>query len=145
MTDPNPRPARGRSPALAAAVSAVLSMAGTASAQETTGLGEVIVTATRRAERLQDVPESISAFDTKAIAMRGLQQMDDIAKLIPGLSLGVREPGGTTIVFRGVASSGLSFGSVSSSALYLDDQPITQSGRSPDPRLIDIERIEALR
>ncbi len=145
MTDPNPRPARGRSPALAAAVSAVLSMAGTASAQETTGLGEVIVTATRRAERLQDVPESISAFDTKAIAMRGMQQMQDIATMIPGMSLGVREPGGTTIVFRGVASSGLSFGSVSSSALYLDDQPITQSGRSPDPRLIDIERIEALR
>jgi outer membrane receptor protein involved in Fe transport len=77
--------------------------------------------------------------------MRGLQQMDDYAKLIPGMSLGVREPGGTTIVFRGVAASGLSYGSVSSSALYLDEQPITQSGRNPDPRLIDIERIEALR
>ena len=34
---------------------------------------------------------------------------------------------------------------MSSSALYLDEQPITQSGRSPDPRFIDIERIEALR
>ncbi len=77
--------------------------------------------------------------------MHGLQQMDDLAKLIPGLSLGAREPGGTTIVFRGVASSGLQFGAVSSSALYLDEQPITQSGRNPDPRMIDIERIEALR
>ena len=54
-------------------------------------------------------------------------------------------PAGTTIVFRGVASSGLQFGAVSSSALYLDEQPITQSGRNPDPRLIDIERLEALR
>ena len=98
-----------------------------------------------RAESLQDVPESISAFDTNAIAMRGLQQMDDYAKYVPGLSLAQREPGGTTIVFRGVASSGLQFGAVSSSALYLDEQPITQSGRNPDPRLIDIERIEALR
>ena len=44
-----------------------------------------------------------------------------------------------------MASSGLQFGAVSSSALYLDEQPITQSGRNPDPRLIDIERIEALR
>src|SRR6185436_15944439 len=34
---------------------------------------------------------------------------------------------------------------VSSSGLYLDEQPITQSGRNPDPRLIDIERLEALR
>lgn len=145
MADPNLRFTRARSPVLAAAVSSALSMAGTASAQETTSLGEVIVTATRRAERLQDVSESISALDTRAIAMRGLQQMDDFAKLIPGLSLGVREPGGTTIVFRGVASSGIAFGAVSSSALYLDEQPITQSGRSPDPRLIDIERVEALR
>ena len=144
MTDPNPRPARGRSPALAAAISAVLSMAGTATAQ-TTGLEEVIVTATKRAERLQDVPESITAFDSKAIAMRGLQQMDDLAKMVPGLSLGQREPGGTTIVFRGVASSGIAFGAASSSALYLDEQPITLNGRNPDPRLIDIERVEALR
>jgi outer membrane receptor protein involved in Fe transport len=131
---------------LAAAVSTALAGAsGAAYAQSETALGEVIVTATRRAEKLQDVSESIAALDTRAIAMRGLQQMDDFAKLIPGLSLGVREPGGTTIVFRGVASSGLQFGAVSSSALYLDEQPITQSGRSPDPRLIDIERIEALR
>jgi outer membrane receptor protein involved in Fe transport len=131
---------------LHAAISAVLATAtGAASAQETTSLGEVIVTATRRAERLQDVPESISAFDASTISMRGLQQMDDIVKYVPGMSIAQREPGGTTLIFRGVASSGIQFGAVSSSALYLDEQPITQSGRSPDPRLIDIERVEALR
>ncbi len=145
MTDPFRGSRRAGSPALSAAVSAALSLAGTAQAQESASLGEVIVTATRRAERLQDVSESISALDTRAIAMRGLQQMDDFAKLIPGLSLGVREPGGTTIVFRGVASSGIQFGGESSSALYFDEQPITQGGRNPDPRLIDIERVEALR
>jgi iron complex outermembrane recepter protein len=146
MTDSKDGSARKGSPALTAAVSTVLSMAaGTAAAQETVSLDEVIVTATKRTERLQDVSESISAFDANAIAMRGLQQIDDVAKYIPGLSLAQREPGGTTIVFRGVASSGIQFGAVSSSALYLDEQPITQSGRSPDPRFIDIERIEALR
>ena len=146
MTDSIHGCARKGSPTLTAAVSTVLTMAaGTAAAQETVSLDEVIVTATKRAERLQDVSESISAFDSNAIAMRGLQQIDDVAKYIPGLSLAQREPGGTTIVFRGVASSGIQFGAVSSSALYLDEQPITQSGRSPDPRFIDIERIEALR
>jgi outer membrane receptor protein involved in Fe transport len=153
MTDLTRDPARQRPQALSAAVSAVLSVAaGGAAAQDAaappptvTGLDEIIVTATKRAESLQDVSESIAAFDTEAIAMRGLQQIDDVAKYIPGLSLAQREPGGTTIVFRGVASSGLQFGAVSSSALYLDEQPITQSGRSPDPRFIDIERIEALR
>jgi len=145
MSDPK-RETPGRdSLGLAAAISATLGVAGTASAQTSGGLETIIVTATRRAENLQNVPESISAFGTEAIEMRGLKQMDDYAKFIPGLSLGVREPGGTTIVFRGVASSGLQFGAVSSSALYLDEQPITQSGRNPDPRLIDIERLEALR
>ncbi len=146
MTDANRTGTPAGSSALTAAISTVLSMAaGTAAAQETTSLGEVIVTATRRAERLQDVSESISAFDTNTIAMRGIQQIDDIVKYIPGMSLSQREPAGTTIVFRGVASSGIQFGAVSSSALYLDEQPITQSGRNPDPRFIDIERIEALR
>jgi iron complex outermembrane recepter protein len=135
------------SQALAAAVSTVLAMAATAASaqEETVSLDEIIVTATKRAESLQDVSESITAFDTGAIAMRGLQQIDDVAKYIPGLSLAQREPAGTTIVFRGVASSGIEFGGVSSSALYLDEQPITQSGRNPDPRFIDVERIEALR
>jgi outer membrane receptor protein involved in Fe transport len=140
---------------VAAAISAILAVsAGTTQAQtaaqpepapDESGLSQVIVTATRRAERLQDVPESISAFDANAIAIRGLANMDDYARLVPGLSISDREPGGTTIVFRGVATSGLQFGSVSSSSLYLDEQPITQSGRNPDPRLIDIERVEALR
>jgi outer membrane receptor protein involved in Fe transport len=153
MTDPKRGAARNGPQALSAAVSAVLSVAsGSAAAQEAqapapevAGLDEVIVTATKRAERLQDVSESISAFGTEAIALRGLQQIDDVAKYIPGLSLAQREPAGTTIVFRGVASSGIEFGGISSSALYLDEQPITQSGRNPDPRFIDIERVEALR
>jgi len=152
MTHSNRSASRTGPRTLSTAISAVLSVAGghaaaqeQQAAPEVVGLGEVIVTATKRAERLQDVSESISAFDTSDIAMRGLQQIDDIAKYVPGLSLAQREPGGTTIVFRGVASSGIQFGAVSSSALYLDEQPITQSGRSPDPRFIDIERIEALR
>jgi outer membrane receptor protein involved in Fe transport len=150
MTDTIHNGTRQGPQALSAAISAVLTVSATgADAQEqapgVTGLGEVIVTATKRAESMQDVAQSIMAIDSDAIAMRGLQQIDDVAKYIPGLSLAQREPGGTTIVFRGVASSGLQFGAVSSSALYLDEQPITQSGRSPDPRFIDIERIEALR
>ena len=143
---------------LAAAISAILTMgtgAATAFGQtaeapqgeatDNEGLGEIIVTATRRSERLQDVPQSITAIDTAAIAVRGLTGMDDYARIVPGLSVSDRQPGGTTIVFRGVASSGLQFGAVASSALYLDEQPITQSGRNPDPRLIDVARIEALR
>lgn len=163
MTSPK-RKYRGTcSPEIAAAVSAILAMAGVASAQapqsapsdqtvkpapepEPEGaLNEVIVTATRRAERLQDVPESITALDTSAITARGLQGIEDLARAVPGMTVSGGQPGGTTIVFRGVVPSGLSFGSVSSSSLYLDEQPITSSGRNIEPRFIDIERVEALR
>src|SRR5262245_57114761 len=149
MTGDNKK-AKAASHEVTAAISAILSIPGVAWVQTAHSqtesvraegvLQEVIVTATRRSERLQDVPESITALDSQAIAIRGLQQMDDYARLVPGLAISDREPGGKTVVFRGVASSGLQFGSVSSSALYLDEQPITQSGRSPDPRLIDVER-----
>ena len=155
MTGENKKASKASSREVTAAISAILSIPGIAwvptahSQTESTRsegvLQEVIVTATRREERLQDIPESITAFDSQAIAIRGLQQMDDYARLVPGLAISDREPGGTTVVFRGVTSSGLQFGSVSSAGLYLDEQPITQSGRNPDPRLIDIERVEALR
>jgi outer membrane receptor protein involved in Fe transport len=141
---------------LATAISTILAMAAsTARAQDQAPpagpeaggavLSEVVVTATRRSEKLQDVAESISAIDTQAIAIRGLSQMEDYAKFVPGLAVSDREPGGNSVVFRGVTSSGVQFGAVSSSGLYLDEQPITQAGRNPDPRLIDIERVEALR
>jgi|SRR5882672_283840 len=159
MAGPNKKLEVAGSRELAAAISAILAMtagtAGTAAAQDPaapgdadTGgavLSEVVVTATRRSERLQNVAESISAIDTDAIAMRGLSQMEDYAKFVPGLTVSDREPGGNSVVFRGVTSSGVQFGAVSSSGLYLDEQPITQAGRNPDPRLIDIERVEALR
>ena len=149
MTGPNKKSPRVGSQELTTAISAILAMTGTASAQDQSSSGatleEVIVTATKREERLQDVPESITAISSDDILKRGLFQMDDYARLVPGLAISDREPGGTTIVFRGVATSGLQFGSVSSSSLYLDEQPITQSGRNPDPRLIDVDRVEALR
>src|ERR1700752_129672 len=136
MTGENKKASKASSREVTAAISAILSIPGAAWVQSVHAqteparsegvLQEVIVTATRREERLQDIPESITAFDSQAIAIRGLQPRDDYEGLAPGLAISEREPGGTTIVFRGVTTSGLQFGSVSSSGLYLDEQPITQ-------------------
>lgn len=127
------------------AVSAALAGIQTAQAQQQQqGLEEIVVTATKRAANLQDLPESITAFTTADIQKRGFTGMADYSKFIPALSVEKREPMGTSIVFRGVASSGLQYGARPSSSVYLDEQPITASGVNPDPRLIDIERVEAL-
>jgi iron complex outermembrane receptor protein len=130
--------------AIAVAVSAALTGGTQAFAQGTNALEEVIVTATKRSVNMQDLPQSIQAFTTEDIQRRGFVGIDDYSKQIPGLSVARREPGGTSVVFRGVASSGLQFGANPSSSLYLDEQPITTAGRNPNPRLIDIARVEAL-
>lgn len=131
--------------ALAVAVSAALTGSYGARAQDSGGIEEIVVTATKRAETLQEIPLSVTAFSSDDIDKRDFKGFDDYAKFVPGLSYGNREPAGTSIVFRGVASSGLQYGARPSSCVYLDEQPITAAGRNPDPRLIDIERLEALR
>ena len=109
-------------------------------------LEEVIVTATKREERLQDVPESITRDrlgrhpEARPVPNGGLCAPGSGSLRSATVSLAA--PPSCSVASR---PSGLQFGSVSSSSLYLDEQPITQSGRNPDPRLIDVDRVEALR
>ncbi|WP_405228281.1 TonB-dependent receptor [Lentisalinibacter sediminis] len=130
--------------AIAAAVSAAL--AGPSAYAQTQGdaIEEIVVTATKREESLADIPMSIRAFTTDDIVRQGLQSLDDYVGKIPSLALARREPAGNNVVFRGVAASGIDFGTGPSSSVYLDEQPITASGLNPDPRLVDIARLEAL-
>ena len=114
------------------------------SVQAQDALEEIVVTARKRSENLQDIPESILAISEEAIARSGLQTMDDYARKIPSLTYVARGPGANKIVFRGVTEAGTAFFTDSSAALYLDEQPLTQPVLTPEPRLIDIERIEAL-
>lgn len=144
MTASNASDAVLPSPRKALAVAVSTLVAGGQGAQAQQALEEIIVTATKREVSLQEVPQQITAFTTDDIARRGFRGIDDYFRQVPSLSLGKQEPQGTTIVFRGVISSGLQFGSNPTSAIYLDEQPITAAGNNPDPRLIDIERVEAL-
>ena len=132
-----------RKKTLALMVSAVLGTAPATYAQDNV-LEEIIVTASKRKANLQDLPQAITAFTTADIERQGFSVLDDYANNIPSLAFARREPAGTSIVFRGVASSGIQFGTKPSAGVYLDEQPITQAGLNPDPRLIDIERVEAL-
>ena len=144
----DPAPARDtpfttRQKTLALVVSAVLGTAPAVHAQPGV-LEEVIVTASKRKMNLQDLPQAITAFTTADIERQGFAGLTDYAAKIPSLAYATREPGGTSVVFRGVASSGIQFGTNPSAGVYLDETPITQAGLNPDPRLIDIERVEAL-
>ncbi|HKX55978.1 MAG TPA: TonB-dependent receptor, partial [Xanthomonadales bacterium] len=108
-------------------------------------LEEVIVTGTKRgALSLQDVPISITALTEETIKTQGFKSLDDYFGQIPSLTFGRVEPGGTNVIMRGCAISGFAFGDNPTTGVYLDEQPITAAGFNPDPRLVDIERVEAL-
>jgi iron complex outermembrane receptor protein len=107
-------------------------------------LEEIIVTATKREQSLQNIPMSITAFTDQDIVRAGFKQIDDYIGQIPALANTRREPGGSTVIMRGCATSGVAFADTTSTSVYLDEQPITVAGANPDPRLVDIQRIEAL-
>ncbi len=107
-------------------------------------LEEVIVTATKQMENQQDVPQAITALTTDDLDRQNISGINDYAKLIPSLAFARREPGGTSVIFRGVAASGIQYFTKASSSVYLDEQSVTTAGLNPNPRIIDIERLEAL-
>lgn len=110
----------------------------------TTGLEAVIVTARKREETLIDIPQEIQAIGQRQIERANLNNLDDFARFVPSLSYNAITPGRGAIYFRGVADDSSSFIADASSAIYLDEQPLTQSSLQPEIRLVDIERIEAL-
>ncbi|MDX1556785.1 MAG: TonB-dependent receptor plug domain-containing protein, partial [Xanthomonadales bacterium] len=137
---------------LSYAISAVLATpAGAAMAQDQDQsdapragmLEEVLVTARKRTESVMDIPESIQAISGEELTAAGLNDMDDYVRFIPSMSYVSSNPGSATIIFRGVADSAESFIAEPTAALYLDEQSLTLNA-TPDPRMVDIERIEAL-
>ena len=107
---------------------------------------EIVVTATKRAENLQDVPIAITAFGTKTLDDLQVDSFDDYAKLVPSLSYKSAGPGYSNVYFRGVASGENANHSASlpSVGTYLDEQPITTITGALDLHVFDIERVEAI-
>jgi iron complex outermembrane recepter protein len=112
-------------------------------------LAEIVVTATKRNERLQDVPVSIIAETGVELEHRGATQLQDIINNTPGLN----NPGSgggnsTNLTIRGV-TTGTDLGLKQSTvALLYDDMPIDpvgQGGGASNLRVVDIERVEVLR
>ncbi len=111
------------------------------------GLAEVVVTAQKRTENMQDVPVSIQAFGTEKLEQMNVSSFDDYAKMIPSLSF--QNDGGPSFehtYMRGVVSGGDGnhSGSQPSVGMYLDEQPVTTIDGNLNLHIYDVQRIEAL-
>ena len=75
----------------------------TANAQQT--IEEVIVTATKREESMQDVPIAVIALTGESLAQLGITNFSDYLLELPGVTAGGSGPGQNTVYIRGVAST----------------------------------------
>lgn len=102
-------------------------------------LQEVVVTASKRSERLQDVPLAISAITAKGIEEMGIVDANDYLTTIPGLYVNTISPDRNSVSMRGVAPMG---GWAQSVGYYLGETPLPFL---PATSSFDVERIEVLR
>lgn len=106
-------------------------------------LEDIIVTATRREERLQDIPVSVTAVTGKTLGGAGITHVRELTQVVPGL-YGGRNASVNQPVIRGVGSSGVSVGDESNVATYIDG--IYQADPfSTSLDLVEVERVEVLR
>lgn len=101
-------------------------------------LTEVLVTAQRRKENIQNVPMSISVLSSTQLEARNVVSFIDYAASVPNLGFGYTGfgfSGARTISIRGVAGN-------DTTGFYLDDTPLPES---INPQIVDIDRIEVLR
>ncbi len=118
-------------------------------AQDTATLGEVIVTAQKREESLQNVPISLDALGEETLQELNIQNFKDYVTFLPSVtaqpSLGAGS-GYSQVYMRGVATGGDGQATlaVPSVGTYIDEQPITTVQGNLDVHLYDIARVESL-
>lgn len=110
---------------------------------------EIVVTALRRDTLLQETPISLFAVSGRELADRGIDNVSDLMRASPGLTVIDQGPGQRRLVIRGIQSAG-----ESQVGLYYDEAPLgggapsttNDAGlRMPEVRLVDVARIEVLR
>ena len=107
-------------------------------------VNKIIVTASKRPVDMQELPQSIQAIGNEQIERMGLRNFEDYSRAVPSLSTVTPSPGRNEIVFRGISTGSDGWRTDASAAVYLDEIPMTSAAQQADPRMVDIERIEAL-
>ncbi len=134
---------------VAAAVAAALSPTNNLHAQEASdadefgSLEEIVVTARKRTESVQDIPIAIQALSQDTLAAMGAKSMEDFSRFTPSVNVVTYGNTSSVVIFRG-AITGPGYIAASTSSVYLDEIAITTTGSQPSVRMVDIQRVEAL-
>lgn len=118
------------------------------SKDDATSLGAITVTATKHATAIDKTPIAISAVPAEVLADSGAQSINDVVKMVPGVSVQDAGAGQSRISIRGIYAAG-----EPTTGIYYDETSIPGSvgttndagGHRPDLNLFDIDRVEVLR
>jgi outer membrane receptor protein involved in Fe transport len=138
--------------------SALFALTGTAQAQAPAAdaattpapAGEIIVTAQRRDQSLQDVPMTLQALSADSLSKLNVTTFNDLLKYTPNVTFSSNGPGQGAIFMRGLSAgfageqSAGTIGGFPNVALYLDDQSMQFPAHNADVYVADIERVEVL-
>lgn len=133
-----------RSPFSTAALLVVLACTDVHAAQSAGGLEEVLVTAQRRTQNLQDVPISISVVSAEELARNAIFDFAETVQLTPGVEVNATSPTLASIKLRGVGPDFFATGATQSVPIFVDEVAASQPG-AVFSTLNDVARIELLR
>lgn len=141
-----------RKRSLLATISAIVFGVGSAGAQDAADndftIDEIIVTATKRASTIKDVPFSINAQTNQDMQRSGAKNLEDVARNVAGLQIQNLGPGQSQVAIRGVSAGQIvrdQPGVKEQVGVYLDESVISLSLFTPDVDLYDLNRVETLR
>src|SRR4051812_37795079 len=133
---------------ISCAVAQQLAAPGTAESQTTGGLAEVVVTAQKRSENVQDVPIAITAFTAGEIASRGITDLHGLTAMAPNVNLDAGSPfaGSNSVLsasIRGIGQDDFAFNLDPGVGVYVDGVYFARTVGA-NQNLLDVERIEIL-
>ena len=111
-------------------------------------LEEIVVTATKRPERVRDISGSVSAYDQAALESLGAESFADYLTRTPGVVFNASVPGNSPAIIRGVATTTGIAQAQGTTGYFIDDVPMTDpfySAGIPDIDTFDVDNITVLR
>jgi iron complex outermembrane receptor protein len=112
---------------------------------EGSGLEEIVVTAQKREENLQNVPVAVTALGAEAIENARIADFSDLTRAAPSLTITqTTSAPNNSIVLRGIGTFAFSIGVEPSVAVIIDDMPVVQQAQAFD-NMADLQRIEVLK
>ncbi|GHF18932.1 TonB-dependent receptor [Kordiimonas sediminis] len=127
----------------------LIAISGGVAAQEADSSGgyaleEIVVSATKRVERLVDVPTSVSAVNSDMIENVNARSLDEISNLIPNVTIKGQNGLNSVVSIRGVGSTSRNIGFDTRVGVYIDGVYL---GQSPalNQELVDLEQVEVLK